>query len=224
VEERRAHPRSACSGKIRWLPGRGAEPTTARLIDISDGGARVLGSAPGDLGAEIRFDLLSDAGQLLATGLARIAWIRPSEKQVGLSFLALGVATAVVTSLAPTRSAGPPPLPSPAPGADTDDDAVDVSLLAEELPEAEGELAPGKRPRRIVLGADFGSGVDVDQLIEVSTPEGRMWSSRGLGLRVSVDRAGRLAVQARDLRTSRPLGPTRKFPPEALRGWERDKG
>jgi hypothetical protein len=221
-EDRRAHPRSPSTGKIRWLAGRGDELPTARLIDISDGGARVLGAAPADLGAEVRFDLLAEDGHVLATGLARIAWIRPAERQVGISFLALGVATTIVASLSPARSATPPPLPASSAAPFIEDDAVDVSTLAEELPDAERVLAPGKFPRRIVVGADFGAGVHVDEMLEVATPEGRMWSSRGLALRVTIDRRGKLSIQARDMRTSRPLAPAQKAAPGSLRGADKD--
>jgi molecular chaperone DnaK len=88
-----------------------------RLRDVSASGALVGTESVMKVGAEIRFDLLDDAGDKFASGLARVAWVDPA-RGMGIAFLALGIDAALVARLSepkppplPGTVGGPPPLP-----------------------------------------------------------------------------------------------------------------
>ncbi len=83
---------------------------------MSLSGALVATEALARVGEEIRFDLLDDAGEKIATGLARVVWVNPV-KGMGISFLALGVDPGLIASLADKEPKRPPPIPGGRPGA-----------------------------------------------------------------------------------------------------------
>lgn len=116
-DERRAHPRAQSLTRILWSVVGRADLQVDRLRDVSASGALVATEAVARVGEEIRFDLLDDAGDKLATGLARVVWVTP-RKGMGISFLALGIDQALVTSLADREPSSaspsgrrPPPIP-----------------------------------------------------------------------------------------------------------------
>jgi molecular chaperone DnaK len=102
-----------------------------RLRDVSSTGALVLTRAVARVGDEIRFDLLDDDGEKIATGLAKVTWVDPA-RGMGITFLAVGLDTNLLASLSssssssspgaepkrrppalPGKVGGPPPMPIP---------------------------------------------------------------------------------------------------------------
>lgn len=125
-----------------------------RLRDVSVSGALVATEAVPKVGEEIRFDLLDDEGENVATGLARVVRVDPG-RGMGISFLALGIDAPLVAELSaasiaarrppalPGKVGGPPPMP------------VDPRREEE-------EIAPEIEPLRVqkpglVIGIDLGT-------------------------------------------------------------------
>jgi molecular chaperone DnaK len=175
-DERRAHPRSPSFTRILWSVVGRSDLQIDRLRDVSITGALVATDAVARLGEEIRFDLLDDAGEKLATGLARVVWVTP-RKGMGISFLALGIDPALVASVADRERSSaspsggrPPPIPGgkvnapPLPGEHLQSmGAPPSSAKAAPGPAAaEDDILPEIEPlavrkTRIVIGIDLGT-------------------------------------------------------------------
>jgi molecular chaperone DnaK len=120
---RRAAPRLGSSARILWSIVGQHDIQIDRLRDVSASGARVATESVAKTGDEIRFDLLDDVGERLATGLAKVAWV-DAARGMGIAFLALGIDAELVAALGtqsnvakvrppalPGTVGGPPPLP-----------------------------------------------------------------------------------------------------------------
>lgn len=137
-----------------------------RLRDISSAGALVGTESVTKVGDEIRFELLDDMGEKLATGLARV--IRVVAEGLGIQFLALGVdaplvatlvaANVLVTGLGAKKQ--PPPLPPAAfvPPLPRDDRAVSEPPLEVVEDDVEPQIEPLSVPRAgLIIGIDLGT-------------------------------------------------------------------
>ncbi|MDB4994331.1 MAG: hypothetical protein JWM74_1763 [Myxococcaceae bacterium] len=162
-DERRVHARLASSCRILWSVAGRDDLQIDRFRDVSASGALVATESLARVGEEIRFDLLDEAGEKFATGLARVAWVNPA-KGMGIAFLALGVDATVAASLAapvrtmpPGRIKGPPALPGvvggppPMPVMDGAAEAVDDDDLAPQIE----PLAV--RRTGVIIGIDLGT-------------------------------------------------------------------
>lgn len=116
MKERRSTPRMRSLVRILWSVGGTSDVQIDRLGDISDTGARVVTEAVARIGDELRFELLDDTGEKLATGLATVAWMDPTRRSMGISFLALGIDRELVRSLVAPAAKKPPPIPGAKPG------------------------------------------------------------------------------------------------------------
>jgi len=114
-EERRNQTRPRPS-RISWCVVGGRDFQTSALNDVSRLGGTISTPSPAKVGAEIRFDLLGDADEKLAAGLARVVSVEPA-KGMSVAFLALGVDAALLASLGAGQS-DPFPAPAPAPAAE----------------------------------------------------------------------------------------------------------
>lgn len=162
---RRIHPRLGSSVRILWsIVGR-HDIQIDRLRDVSASGARVSTESVAKAGEEIRFDLLDDEGDRIATGLARVAWV-DAAKGMGIAFLALGVDAQLVAALGspveptqrrppalPGQVGGPPPLPGEHLHAAIADES-DIGDVDETAPQIE-PLAV--RRTGIIIGIDLGT-------------------------------------------------------------------
>jgi molecular chaperone DnaK len=101
-EDRRNHRRNKSSCRIVWSVAGRHDLQVNRLRDISPAGALVSTHSVARVGDEIRFDLLDDDGEKIATGLGRVAWVNPA-KGMGIVFLALGIDAALVAKIATTE-------------------------------------------------------------------------------------------------------------------------
>lgn len=161
----RRHPRLKSSVRVLWSVLGTGDLQIDRLRNVSASGALVATESLARVGEEIRFDLLDDDGEKLATGLARVVWV-DAARGMGISFLALGVDTALVASLASTDSdpfpeprRRPPPIPGAArqlPPLPAED------LVAEEDVEVEDETALQVEPLAVrrtgtIIGIDLGT-------------------------------------------------------------------
>ncbi len=160
---RRVAPRLGSSVRILWsIVGR-HDLQIDRLRDVSASGARVSTESVPKVGEEIRFDLLDDDGERLATGLARVVWVDVA-RGMGIAFLALGIDTELIATLGvqadaskvappalPGTVGGPPPLPGEHILSAADADDVD---LDETAPQIE-PLAV--RRTGMIIGIDLGT-------------------------------------------------------------------
>jgi molecular chaperone DnaK len=122
-EERRGHRRSKSSCRILWTVAGREDLQINRLRDVSRAGALVVTRAVARVGDEIRFDLLDEDGEKIATGLAKVAWVNPSRGGMGISFLSLGIDAGIIANLEAAEAASGVPsgrpsaeIPKPAPG------------------------------------------------------------------------------------------------------------
>lgn len=111
---RRVAPRLGSSVRILWSVIGRHDIQIDRLRDLSTSGARVSTEAVPKIGEEIRFDLLDEDGERLATGLARVVWVDVA-RGIGIAFLALGIDTEVIATLG-VQTDGPKVAPPPLPG------------------------------------------------------------------------------------------------------------
>lgn len=134
---------------------------------MSLSGALVATEAVARVGEEIRFDLLDDAGEKIATGLGRVVWVRPG-RGMGISFLALGIDPALVASLAEKDVVRPPPIPGgragapPLPGEHVRKAAPKAPEVVHVDQEVEEDVAPEIEPLAVkkpglVIGIDLGT-------------------------------------------------------------------
>ncbi len=169
--DRRSHPRLASYVRIQWYVAGKGDTQTDRLRDVSSTGALVMTEAVAKVGDEIRFDLLDDAGEKLAAGLAQVMRVDAGAGRMGISFLALGIDPVVVASLKASDPARPPPLPGkiggppPMPGehlqakarADAPPRAVSVHAPPEE-DEVEPQIEPlAVAAAKLIIGIDLGT-------------------------------------------------------------------
>jgi molecular chaperone DnaK len=110
-EERRGHRRAKSSCRIVWSVAGRHDLQVNRLRDISPAGALVLTRSVARIGDEIRFDLLDDDGEKIATGLGKVAWVNPA-KGMGIVFLSLGIDGGLIGKLAAAEEARPSGRPS----------------------------------------------------------------------------------------------------------------
>lgn len=120
--DRRGESRKKVSARILWSLLGTADVQLDRLKDVSAAGALVATESVAKVGQEIRFDLLDEAGERFASGLAKVIWTDPS-RGMGISFLSLGIDKELVRELAGFEADpfGPPPSskrkpPPPVPG------------------------------------------------------------------------------------------------------------
>ncbi len=159
---RRVAPRLGSSVRILWsIVGR-HDLQIDRLRDVSASGARISTESVPKIGEEIRFDLLDDDGERLATGLARVVWVDVA-RGMGIAFLALGIDGVLIATLgvqADTSKLAPPPLPGtvggppPLPGEHILSAADDDVDLDETAPQIE-PLAV--RRTGMIIGIDLGT-------------------------------------------------------------------
>jgi molecular chaperone DnaK len=164
------------SARILWsVLGARGELQLDRLRNVSSTGGLIATESLVRVGEELRFDLLDDAGERFASGLARVTWTDPA-RGMGISFLSVGVDKDLIQSLTlveadpfgapPSSKRKPPPVPGgvnapPLPIAPSMAAMAAVRPPAERADEEE-ELAPQieplavKRPR-MIIGIDLGT-------------------------------------------------------------------
>jgi molecular chaperone DnaK len=189
--DRRRHPRVTSTVRILWSVVGTHELQLDRLRDISQSGALVATEAVAKVGEELRFDILDDAGENMATGLAKV--VRTDlAAGMGIQFLSLGIDRGLVDLLASVTSAkkrppmlpgakegGPPPLPGEHllanPSDVTDVDQGELGDQVEHVAEDE-EIAPEiepleMKPRGIVIGIDLGTTNTCVSYVEGGVPK-----------------------------------------------------
>jgi len=160
-----------------------------RLHDVSSSGALVSTEAVAKIGEEIRFDLLDEDGEKIATGLARV--VRVVSTGMGIALLALGVDAALITalgveekksSIAPARER-PPALPGkvggppPMPGEHLHASLAGAAAPREEPEEEEDDsLAPQIEPLNVrrtgmIIGIDLGTTNTCASYVEDGRPK-----------------------------------------------------
>ncbi len=165
-DDRRASPRLKSPIRILWAVVGDPYFQIDRLRDISSTGALVGTESIAKVGDEVRFELLDDMGEKLATGLARV--VRVVGEGLGIQFLALGVdaplvATLVAANLLVTGLGAkklPPPLPPVAfvPPLRRDDRAESEPPLEVAEDDVEPQIEPLSAPRAgIIIGIDLGT-------------------------------------------------------------------
>jgi molecular chaperone DnaK len=169
---RRVAPRLGSSTRILWSIVGQHDIQIDRLRDVSASGARVATEAVPRTGEEIRFDLLDDAGERIATGLARVVWV-DAARGMGIAFLALGIDLALVAALGaqqggagprppslPGQVGGPPPFPGEhlvAAVTAAAQEVGDVDLL-DDIDETAPQIEPlAVRPTGLIIGIDLGT-------------------------------------------------------------------
>lgn len=187
LEERRREARHRSSARILWTTLGNHELQIDRLTDVSGSGARVATDAVARVGQEIRFDLLDEDGEKLATGLAKVVWVDAS-RGMGIAFLSLGVDEGIVRSLAtverdpfasaegpkkrppalPGKVGGPPPMPG-------------EHVLAERA------AASRKAPHDSLERDPFKPGSDLSTEEEESLPEIEPLAIRRDGVIIGID-------------------------------------
>ena len=175
--DQRKKPRLKSPARILWSVVGEDYFQIDRLRDVSEAGAFVATESVARMGNEVRFELLDDSSEKLATGLARV--VRVDLEGMAIAFLSLGLDEALIAALieadkppsAPAKpKQKPPPLPAAAPKAAPPIAAVDDQVPAaardasDEADDAEEEdaLAPQIEPlnvRRsgIIIGIDLGT-------------------------------------------------------------------
>lgn len=172
-DDRRRHPRLKSSARILWSVVGTLDLQIDRLRDVSASGAFVGTESVPKIGEEIRFDLLDDAGEQFATGLARVARVDLT-KGMGIQFLALGIDAALVEALAGEKR--PPPIPGvakappPLPGEHIRNARAKVEAREEE------EIAPEIEPLHVkktglVIGIDLGTTNTCASYVEGGKPK-----------------------------------------------------
>lgn len=153
-----------------WSLVRGSDIHIDQLRDVSTSGARVVSEAEAHEKDEIRFDLIADQKEKLATGLARVVWC--AGDSFGVEFLSLGIDKAIVDMLkiAPpplpgAAIGGPPPLPGHHPQAQTqvvrplqDVKAPVIHDPFAQTDEAEPVIEPlAVKKTGVIIGIDLGT-------------------------------------------------------------------
>jgi molecular chaperone DnaK len=173
--DRRTHLRLKSSCRVLWTVTGRHDVQIDRLRDISRAGALIATESVARVGEEVRFDLLDDDGEKLATGLARVVWVDVS-RGMGIEFLALGIDETLVGTVSsrpedpfpappskrlpprlPGQVGGPPPMPGEhlvAAKVEADASESDVSDVEEIAPQIE-PLAV--RRTGVIIGIDLGT-------------------------------------------------------------------
>ena len=148
---------------------------------MSASGARISTESVPKVGEEIRFDLLDDDGERLATGLARVVWVDVA-RGMGIAFLSLGIDTELIAKLGvqadpsklappplPGTVGGPPPLPgehilAAAAAADVESD--------DDLDETAPQIEPlAVRRTGMIIGIDLGTTNTCASYVEDGRPK-----------------------------------------------------
>jgi molecular chaperone DnaK len=163
---RRVASRLGSSARILWSIVGHHDIQIDRLRDVSASGARVATESVARTGEEIRFDLLDDSGERMATGLARVVWV-DTTRGMGIAFLALGIDVELVAALGAQHEGGkvrPPALPGtvggppPFPGEHLVAAFAETSGDDAELDETAPQIEPLPVHRTgMIIGIDLGT-------------------------------------------------------------------
>lgn len=181
--DRRKDPRLKVSARILWSVIGAPELQFDRLRDVSASGALVSTEALARVGEEIRFDLLDDAGERFASGMAKVIWTDKT-RGMGITFLALGIDQELVKTLSvieedpfSAASKSSKKRPPPVPGGVANAPPLPVSAAVEAAPkstpspqstprvetsdddeEIEPQIEPlAVRRPRMIIGIDLGT-------------------------------------------------------------------
>jgi molecular chaperone DnaK len=160
--ERRKHPRLESDARVLWSVVGEHDLQIDRLRDVSEGGALIATESVANVGEEIRFDLLDDDGERFGSGIGRITRV-DAGRGMGICFLAVGIDSTLLATLAMPEKARkrPPPLPGALGGPPPMPGEHLVSPRGGEG-EGAGDVAPQVEPlvvRRtgIIIGIDLGT-------------------------------------------------------------------